>query len=414
MPRKPPDELTQDEIKLLVSAAKMLAALQTYLAALPPQDEMLYWDKNIRKELTMVNVVYGSGKSPCCHPILQMMGHRWTAAERNNTLPDWAGLSLEAVFQSCNQQAGHAPEWHVDLFSHDLTHYLHDIPARKQWWNIHPALANPEEDVDMDEPVHEPSPAPPSPLIPPASQKHTAKGKGQAAPQTMEECCPPRSRHKRGTRCSTTLPDSDVPGDMPSEGDADKDAPTYPLLPQAPPRVDVEGPSPPQPTEDAPKKPMVAIGDVWYLQGEELPTMHLSDERKPGHRCLPILRHLEVALPSPPLWARMIYDVVNTLGTSEKLLVLHLGIREFQNAWIPSSMRSTYQRDFSWPFAISLALTPVTIRDVLFAVCVAQAAGGNVTLYQSVASFKQAHNVHMEISPIIEDIQGHPDKEMTH
>ncbi|KAF8268581.1 hypothetical protein EI94DRAFT_1800313 [Lactarius quietus] len=316
MPRKPPDKLTQDEIKLLVSAAKMLAALQAYLAALPPQDETCYWNKNIREELTMVNIVYGSGRFPHCHPILQIMGHRWTAAEQSKTPPDWAGLSLDAVFQSCDQQAVRAPEWHVDLFSHDLTHYLRDIPAKKQWWNIRPAPADPEDDVDMDEPVCEPSPAPPSPPISSASQKRAAKGKGRAAPQTTEEYGPPKSRRKRGTKHSTTLPDSDVPADTPSEGDTDKDAPTGPLLPQAPPRVDVEGPSPPRPTEDGPKKPMVALGDNRCGTCKERNFPECTSQMKGNRLTITCQYCATCKLPCrpPPLWACTIYDVANTLA----------------------------------------------------------------------------------------------------
>ncbi|KAF8261344.1 hypothetical protein EI94DRAFT_1705593 [Lactarius quietus] len=217
MPKKAAEELTQDEIKLLVCAAKVMAALRVCMENPPSPDQQWYWDDNICEEL--------------------ITGNRWGTAEKAGTPPNWTGLTLKT--------ASKAPTWHQDLFAHDLMPYLQDIPPKKQWWNFPPPLATPDDDVNMEE---SPSPAPPSPHIPPASQKCAAKGKAQAAP-------PPLPPDEYG-------PPQFIAQDTPSEGEVDKDTPTSPVLPQGLPRVDVEGPSPPHAAKAPCKESMKAYGDV--------------------------------------------------------------------------------------------------------------------------------------------------------
>ncbi|KAF8263644.1 hypothetical protein EI94DRAFT_1703853 [Lactarius quietus] len=190
MPKKAAEELTQDEIKLLVCAAKVMAALRVCMENPPSPDQQWYWDDNICEEL--------------------ITGNRWGTAEKAGTPPNWTGLTLET--------ASKAPTWHQDLFAHDLMPYLQDIPPKKQWWNFPPPLATPDDDVNMEE---SPSPAPPSPHIPPASQKCAAKGKAQAAPPPLppDEYGPPQIHRTRSRKRSTVLPDSDGPADTPSEGE---------------------------------------------------------------------------------------------------------------------------------------------------------------------------------------------------
>ncbi|KAF8258003.1 hypothetical protein EI94DRAFT_1708412 [Lactarius quietus] len=215
MPKKPVEELTKDELKLLVC-----------MENLPSLHQQWYWDDNICEEL--------------------MMGTQWGTTEKAGTPPDWTGLTLEVVTQSCDLQASKAPTWHQDLFALDLMPYLQDIPPKKQWWNFPPPPTTPDEDVNMEESPRDASPAPPSPPIPPASQKHTVKGKAWAVPPPLppDEYGPPQTHHTRARKRSTVLPDLDGPADMSSEGEVDKDTPTHPVLPQGLLHVDVEGPSP--------------------------------------------------------------------------------------------------------------------------------------------------------------------------
>jgi hypothetical protein len=51
MPKKPPCELTQGEVKVLIAGARVLAAHWTYLEHLPALGEQWYWDDNIGEEL---------------------------------------------------------------------------------------------------------------------------------------------------------------------------------------------------------------------------------------------------------------------------------------------------------------------------------------------------------------------------
>ena len=51
MPKKPAGELTQGKVKVLIAAARVMAALRTYLERPPPPGEQWYWDDNIGEEL---------------------------------------------------------------------------------------------------------------------------------------------------------------------------------------------------------------------------------------------------------------------------------------------------------------------------------------------------------------------------
>jgi hypothetical protein len=51
MPRKGPGELTQDEVKLLIVAAKLMGALQEWAERPPAADQQVVWDAKAREEL---------------------------------------------------------------------------------------------------------------------------------------------------------------------------------------------------------------------------------------------------------------------------------------------------------------------------------------------------------------------------
>jgi hypothetical protein len=55
MPTKGPGELTGDEVKLLVIASKLLAALHAYSERPPPQRVQGYWTDMVHKELVRPN-----------------------------------------------------------------------------------------------------------------------------------------------------------------------------------------------------------------------------------------------------------------------------------------------------------------------------------------------------------------------
>ncbi|KAF8269524.1 hypothetical protein EI94DRAFT_1799085 [Lactarius quietus] len=320
MPKKAAEELTQDEIKLLVSAAKVMAVLWVCMENPPSPNQQWYWDDNICEELKYVDVVYNTARAPHCHPILQLTGNRWGTAEKAGMPPNWTGLTLEMVIQSCNLQASKAPTWHQDLFAHDLTPYLQDIPPKKQWWNFPPPPAAPDDDVNMEE---SPSPAPPSPHIPPASQKRAVKGKAQAAPPPPppDEYDPPQIHRTRSRKCSTVLLDLDGPADTPSKAEMDKDTPTHPVLPQGLLCVDVEGPSPPRAAKAPRKESMKAYGDDRCGTCKEK-GFHLCESQTSG-KCITtactFCAEWKLPCAPPPLWARSVYEVANTHAPNEPL-----------------------------------------------------------------------------------------------
>jgi len=90
----------------------------------------------------MVNAVYskypvdpvGKLKKPRCHPISQLMGGEWVAAEREGRAPNWANFAMPIVSASCKQQAERWPDWHPDLTAEDISTYLQEVPPKLLWW----------------------------------------------------------------------------------------------------------------------------------------------------------------------------------------------------------------------------------------------------------------------------------------
>jgi hypothetical protein len=56
MPRKGPRELTQDEVKLLIVAAKLMGALQAWAECPLAADQQVYWDAKAREELVRAHL----------------------------------------------------------------------------------------------------------------------------------------------------------------------------------------------------------------------------------------------------------------------------------------------------------------------------------------------------------------------
>jgi len=56
MPRKGPGELTQDEVKLLIVAAKLMGALQAWAERPLAADQQVYWDAKAWEELVRAHL----------------------------------------------------------------------------------------------------------------------------------------------------------------------------------------------------------------------------------------------------------------------------------------------------------------------------------------------------------------------
>ncbi|KAF8258348.1 hypothetical protein EI94DRAFT_1912784 [Lactarius quietus] len=212
-PPKPPQELTQLEVQLLMTAARLLAATRMFSPCLPPHAQEAYLMNKVKEEIMSVANNFKKFmaepnknlKKPRVHPIIQVMSREWKKAEEESRMPDWT-----------NQRANE-PDWHSDLSYLDLGPYMEGLQDHRRWWEVSlPALQD-DEDVPMDPPASLPLPHPPAapaktapPSTPaPEAPTHSSKGKARIIP-------PAGSSDPRSTLTALPTPNAPLLAPAPS------------------------------------------------------------------------------------------------------------------------------------------------------------------------------------------------------
>ncbi|KAH9020696.1 hypothetical protein EDB85DRAFT_2152941 [Lactarius pseudohatsudake] len=138
MARKPPSELTQNEIKLLKIAAKFLSAMKHIEEVVASPAELDNMEAYVQAELNSINTIFmaytGTMKMPRIHPILQALGKEWKEAGEEDRFPDWFLLYSENITPLCEQVQVENPDWHPDLSSVDLVSYMSNVRPSEMWW----------------------------------------------------------------------------------------------------------------------------------------------------------------------------------------------------------------------------------------------------------------------------------------
>ncbi|KAN0129090.1 hypothetical protein V8E53_013086 [Lactarius tabidus] len=156
MPKKPENELTKDEERLLIIAAKMYATIQEHTVCPPVMEEhKAYWLEKLTEEMHTVETIYdkyvNSNKPPRLHPAGQHVGHEWTEARKSDRPFCWEAITVNAITHGCKQQHSNTLniKRHPDLSAIDISTYLREI-AQKHWWWTHPPppVAALVEDID--------------------------------------------------------------------------------------------------------------------------------------------------------------------------------------------------------------------------------------------------------------------------
>ncbi|KAH9018919.1 hypothetical protein EDB85DRAFT_1896941 [Lactarius pseudohatsudake] len=243
MARKPPSELTQNEIKLLKIAAKFLSAMKHIEEVVASPAELDNMEAYVQAELM-----------PRIHPILQALGKEWKEAGEEDRFPDWFLLYSENITPLCEQVQVENPDWHPDLSSVDLVSYMSNVRPSEMWWLREvanwPQPSHPSVDAipsqAMPPPPPPPPPLPPPPLPPPSAPPpqdlppptHNTRGKGKTRASDPDPLANIPSKPPYGLRTRVkkrpATPDDPVGGSTQMSGV---------------PRVEVEQASPPRPTQ---------------------------------------------------------------------------------------------------------------------------------------------------------------------
>ena len=100
-----------------------------------------------------MNAVYSRYASkptkPRLHPVAQLFGGEWVDSQSSGRSISWAGLTVNAITQACEQQRANPrmEDWHPHLSASDLSSYLDEVAPKYLWWR-HPVppAAEPAED----------------------------------------------------------------------------------------------------------------------------------------------------------------------------------------------------------------------------------------------------------------------------
>ncbi|KAH9022865.1 hypothetical protein EDB84DRAFT_1441099 [Lactarius hengduanensis] len=251
MARKPPSELTQNEIKLLKIAAKFLSAMKHIEEVAASPGELDNMEVYVQAELNSINTIFlaytGTMKMPRIHPILQALGIEWKEAGEEDRFPDWFLLYSENITPLCEQVQVEHPDWHPDLSSVDLVSYMSNVRPSEMWWlrevanwpqPSHPSVnAIPSQAMPPPPPPPPPPPSAPPPQDPPPPT-HNTRGKGKTRASDPDPLVNIPSKPPYGLRTRVkkrpATPDDPVGGSTQMSGV---------------PRVEVEQASPPRPTQ---------------------------------------------------------------------------------------------------------------------------------------------------------------------
>ncbi|KAF8258657.1 hypothetical protein EI94DRAFT_1707798 [Lactarius quietus] len=227
-PPKPPQELTQLEVQLLMTAARLLAATRTFSPRPPPHAQEAYLMNKVKEEIMSVANNFKKFvaepnknlKKPRVHPLIQVMSREWKKAEEESRMPDWSIFTTDYISGFCANQRANEPDWHSDLSSLDLGPYMEGLQDHRRWWEVGLPATQDDEDVPMDPPASLPLPRPPRPTaVPPTTAPpstpipqaatHSSKGKACALP-------PAGSSDPRGAPPASPAPPAPLPAPAPS------------------------------------------------------------------------------------------------------------------------------------------------------------------------------------------------------
>ncbi|KAF8265604.1 hypothetical protein EI94DRAFT_1804129 [Lactarius quietus] len=227
-PPKPPQELTQLEVQLLMTAARLLAATRTFSPCLPPHVQEVYIMNKVKEEIMSVANNFKKFvaepnknlKKPRVHPLIQVMSREWKKAEEESRMPDWSIFTTDYISGFCANQRANEPDWHSDLSSLDLGPYMEGLQDHRRWWEVGLPATQDDEDVPMDPPASLPPPFPPHPpAVPPTTAPPStpvpqvatclSKGKARALP-------PAGSSDPCGAPPASSVPPDPLPVPTPS------------------------------------------------------------------------------------------------------------------------------------------------------------------------------------------------------
>ncbi|KAF8267879.1 hypothetical protein EI94DRAFT_1801089 [Lactarius quietus] len=341
-PPKPPQELTQLEVQLLMTAARLLAATRMFSPCLPPHAQEAYLMNKVKEEIMSV-----------ANNFKKFM------AEPNKNLKK---PRVHPIIQRANE-----PDWHSDLSYLDLGPYMEGLQDHRRWWEVSlPALQD-DEDVPMDPPASLPLPHPPAapaktapPSTPaPEAPTHSSKGKARIIP-------PAGSSDPRSTLTALPTPNAPLlapaPSTMPAvpyafrvprhyatntetaqdDNDDIEDFNTTPRKGGSPPNVSlpqvhVDDASPPPPAQRhrIEVQPPVATGNDrcgGALPEEVQDTLNVSDDGGSSHHS-PMSLHSPSGTPGEDLVSR-----VNSLEGKMDYVILVLNAIAGRQGIVPSSL----------------------------------------------------------------------------
>ncbi|KAN0131148.1 hypothetical protein V8E53_011040 [Lactarius tabidus] len=300
------EELSSVEVILLHGAARLLTAVK-WIAEHPPLPEKwTYLNEKVNEEIIMIA--------------------EWKTVTDSGQNPRWHIFTDAYIKQYCDQVATENPTWNPDLYATDLSLYVAETPARKQWWvlpgSTRPSAAQRSDDVTMADASASGPPVPSMPAVaappppPPVATGLLTRSCAQKAEAPLAAPTTPTPRPSTTTYTGKGKKRAASPEDSPKENIQSNKEHTQKkateMLPGVPvPSVHVEGASPPWPKAPAPP---IATGDArcGQCQKADQPTCEAEYGRSGRLRTTCKLCHgrkKTCHLPRPP-WAIPLFDAM--------------------------------------------------------------------------------------------------------
>ncbi|KAN0141481.1 hypothetical protein V8E53_000726 [Lactarius tabidus] len=330
------EELSSVEVILLHGAARLLTAVK-WIAEHPPLPEKwTYLNEKVNEEIRSIGAKYtpytlgSNARIPRLHPIVQIMIAEWKTVTDSGQNPRWHIFTDAYIKQYCDQVATENPTWNPDLYATNLSLYVAETPARKQWWvlpgSTRPSAAQRSDDVTMADASASGPPVPSMPAVaappppPPVATGLLTRSRAQKAEAPLAAPTTPTPRPSTTTYTGKGKKRAASPEDSPKENIQSNKEHTQKkateMLPGVPvPSVHVEGASPPWPKAPAPP---IATGDArcGQCQKADQPTCEAEYGCSGRLRTTCKLCHgrkKTCHLPRPP-WAIPLFDTMYGVG----------------------------------------------------------------------------------------------------
>ncbi|KAN0131092.1 hypothetical protein V8E53_011093 [Lactarius tabidus] len=269
------EELSSVEVILLHGAVRLLTAVK-WIAEHPPLPEKWTY-LNEKRSIGAKYTLYTLGSNariPQLHPIVQIMIAEWKTVTDSGQNPRWHIFTDAYIKQYCDQVTTENPTWNPDLYATDLSLYVVETPARKQWWvlpgSTRPSAAQRSDDVTM---ANASASGPPVPLMPsvaapppppPVTTGLLTPSRAQKAEAPLAAPTTPTPHPSTTTYTGKGKKRAASPEDSPKENIQSNKEHTQKkateMLPGVPvPSVHVEGASPPWPKAPAPPIATVSL-----------------------------------------------------------------------------------------------------------------------------------------------------------